>query len=1011
MLLRKYNRAVMLLLCLLLIAPAAYAHGWRPARSLETKAEMDKDRQLTIRTVAMSEKTMVFEYAMPGLEAVFAENSPKTATESDAPSGPVKPVLGNAAHRSEPGMPVLPVVPARIVLPEGQDLDDVWVTPGKKTVLPGKYLVAHGQTPYPRIPGVKPEKTEKNRAVYESDDPYPGKLVEIVGVQKKRGVSILLVNLYPVVYRPKSGTLSWYETLTLTVTTKPADSTSSRKPGLPYRSSTTGMLDRAVENPEMVNTYTDKKKTEYAPAEDAIYPRATARYVLITSQAIIDDVSIDPSVADFIAHRQAQGLTTAVVSIDSVLADDNYTGRNDAETLRNFIIYAYENLNTEYVLLGGDTGIIPPRTLWCEAGRYEDYIPSDLYYQCLDGDFNFDGDEEWGERTDGEDGGDVDLMAEIFVGRASAENAAELSNFFSKTMAYETGADDAACLTTSLMCGEYLGFGGIADYAEPGLEEIRLGSDNHGYTTAGFAAFPNFTVDTLYDSDSYEWPAAEIINDIDSNAYSIIVHDGHGLDDQIMKLYNADADALVNTNFIFAQSQACFSGNYEGDCIAEHLTTSTRHGMFAVVFNSREGWGLPYSTDSPSQRLAREFWDACFGEGLADLGAINTASHEDNLWDIGDGFIRWSIYETNLLGDPATVLRGRLSLSLEIPANAMEGDVRSGRVQVFSVKQVPAIKTVATDLLISLTSSDTTEVTVPASVTIRAGESEVSFDLTVEDDLLLDDVQTALITASAPGFIAATAAIDVEDNDTDTDDDGLSDDLEAISRTDRDDADTDDDGIFDGDEDTNQNGTVDPGETDPCNPDTDGDGIQDGTELGYTDGTGLDTDSDSFQPDLDPNTTTDPLDTDTDGDGLPDGQEDANRNGRVDAGETDPSINVRPTANAGADQAVDEGDRTTLDGTGSFDIDDGISSHVWTQTAGPTVTIANSHTVRASFTAPDVEADQTLTFRLSVRDRAGQLTSDTCTVTVRWDGIAPPDNDTPPAAGGGGGGCFIEAVR
>ena len=40
--------------------------------------------------------------------------------------------------------------------------------------------------------------------------------------------------------------------------------------------------------------------------------------------------------------------------------------------------------------------------------------------------------------------------------------------------------------------------------------------------------------------------------------------------------------------------------------------------------------------------------------------------------------------------------------------------------------------------------------------------------------------------------------------------------------------------------------------------------------------------------DLDPATTTDPLDDDSDGDGELDGEEDANQNGRVDAGETDP---------------------------------------------------------------------------------------------------------------------------
>lgn len=43
--------------------------------------------------------------------------------------------------------------------------------------------------------------------------------------------------------------------------------------------------------------------------------------------------------------------------------------------------------------------------------------------------------------------------------------------------------------------------------------------------------------------------------------------------------------------------------------------------------------------------------------------------------------------------------------------------------------------------------------------------------------------------------------------------------------------DQDMDGLFDMDEDTNSNGIVDPGETDPQNPDTDGDGVSDGHEL------------------------------------------------------------------------------------------------------------------------------------------------------------------------------------
>ena len=131
----------------------------------------------------------------------------------------------------------------------------------------------------------------------------------------------------------------------------------------------------------------------------------------------------------------------------------------------------------------------------------------------------------------------------------------------------------------------------------------------------------------------------------------------------------------------------------------------------------------------------------------------------------------------------------------------------------------------------------------------------------------------------------------------DIDGDSLPDDVEDSSCTDENDADSDDDGLSDGEEDVNHNGIVDSGETDPCNDDTDGDGIQDGTELGITvgipdpDDAGplLGTNMSFFIPDADSNTFTDPLDDDTDNDGLLDGEEDTNYNGRVDEGETDPT--------------------------------------------------------------------------------------------------------------------------
>ncbi|MBX7116012.1 MAG: tandem-95 repeat protein [Myxococcaceae bacterium] len=123
----------------------------------------------------------------------------------------------------------------------------------------------------------------------------------------------------------------------------------------------------------------------------------------------------------------------------------------------------------------------------------------------------------------------------------------------------------------------------------------------------------------------------------------------------------------------------------------------------------------------------------------------------------------------------------------------------------------------------------------------------------------------------------------------DTDGDGLDDGVEVkVTMTDPKDDDVDDDGLLDGNEDVNHNGVVDPGETSAKLADTDGDGIQDGTELGLTSPQGVNTKPGTFVPDADSTTRTNPIKADTDGGGDSDGVEDANHNGRVDAGETNP---------------------------------------------------------------------------------------------------------------------------
>jgi hypothetical protein len=105
-------------------------------------------------------------------------------------------------------------------------------------------------------------------------------------------------------------------------------------------------------------------------------------------------------------------------------------------------------------------------------------------------------------------------------------------------------------------------------------------------------------------------------------------------------------------------------------------------------------------------------------------------------------------------------------------------------------------------------------------------------------------------------------------------------------------------------------------------------------------------------------------------------------------GDNDP-----PTANAGADQTVDENTVVILHGSNSFDPDDGIKSFQWEQIDGPMVTLSDPTTEQPTFAAPEVSAGGvSLTFQLTVKDSGGLQSSDTTIVNVTGDNDPPTAN-------------------
>lgn len=65
----------------------------------------------------------------------------------------------------------------------------------------------------------------------------------------------------------------------------------------------------------------------------------------------------------------------------------------------------------------------------------------------------------------------------------------------------------------------------------------------------------------------------------------------------------------------------------------------------------------------------------------------------------------------------------------------------------------------------SLISSDTSEITVPATVRIPAGQTSVTFSVIVWMDTLVDGTKSVIITASASGWTSADKQVDIRDNE------------------------------------------------------------------------------------------------------------------------------------------------------------------------------------------------------------------------------------------------------
>jgi hypothetical protein len=575
------------------------------------------------------------------------------------------------------GEPAMPFRTARLLIPSGYTVENVEaVTSTQPVELEGTWRVEYAGQPHSR-PGS--ERTAftvgLNHFVYDFDALYPPSTAELISVQQMAGYDIALVRVFPVQYKASSGRLLFADRMSVRLSLAPASTKAEPPLHPPMLGQAIARVAAFVNNPELLQS------PEQHRAGDSAATGPCFDYLLMTSSNLVS--AFQP----LLERKIQDGLAVKVETVETIT--NTFSGRDVPEQIRNYIRYAYTNWGISYVLLGGGTTIIPCRHAYVhvDVAPKDSYVPCDLYYACLDGSWNANGDKHWGEATDGENGGDVDLLAEVYVGRAPVATVTQVNTFVEKTLRYEAGGN--ANYTNALLMATFLGEfpTGPCQGADMYVPLLPL--------------LGQYQVSLLDDRPHKlpQWSRTETLAALNRSPH-VVFYNGHGNADVLLRMRTPDLMRLTNQWPFLACSVGCSAGEFDHgkfwpDSFGETLINGSSHGAFAAILNARAGWfDLQYPW-----KYSGEFQVKLFEEFLrrrhANLGVASQNSKEQLVGQVeasGAMTYRWCYYGITLLGDP------HVEFKLPAPQSALGApvpevhatDAGEGRVESVNEQLRPA---------------------------------------------------------------------------------------------------------------------------------------------------------------------------------------------------------------------------------------------------------------------------------------------------------------------------------
>jgi hypothetical protein len=273
-----------------------------------------------------------------------------------------------AVTTSEEGKPeipqdVLPVaipneatnVTVEVVHKEMQPVPGVWkLRPAPNWVTEEEYLAGR-------------ERYRSEPEVYDSDDEYPGKDLEFLGLRVLEGVTVAHIIVYLAQYKPKSGTLAMVEAMTLEV----SYDVPPGRDALPRRRRVRPLVSDLILDSESIQ----EEVLDVQPFPDK-EGAALKRTDIVSEYVIVTDDSLETAVAPLLRAKSGSPYHAMLATTQTIRTE--FPAASLRESLRAFLLWAWDywHVPPRYVVLAGDSDTIPVHLFTVRGTTYA----SDHYY-------------------------------------------------------------------------------------------------------------------------------------------------------------------------------------------------------------------------------------------------------------------------------------------------------------------------------------------------------------------------------------------------------------------------------------------------------------------------------------------------------------------------------------------------------------------------------------------------------------------------------------------------------